>query len=185
MYHYGKRTKVRAICILKAGQVESDRGNMKTWHPCFFHFPSRPGGFPRISSTSLSIFIFTHIRTHILIRALASGVGFSIALSPFLNLRQGFFHPFIIVLLFCLFLTPHSKFLLSDWGDRNGLHYVCSFPPSLPLVSSCLTWLIRIGGGRVDGGAELLLACIAFAICDWEGCSGRIGRCICFFVFCR
>jgi len=77
----------------------------------------------------------------------------------------GFFFPL------CLFLIPHNKFLLSvpkfsllHLGDRDGLHYVCSLP--IPLVSSCLTWLIRAGGGRLDGGVELLLVCVALLFAD-------------------
>jgi len=89
---YRKQTKIRTICVSKMGQVGCNRRNTRSCHLCFFFYPA-VWIFFFISSSSLSIFIFTDIHAHILIWALASGVGSFLVLLPFLNLWEAFFFP--------------------------------------------------------------------------------------------
>jgi len=85
-----------------------------------------------IPSSSLSIFIFAGIHTHILIWALASGVGSFLVLLPFLNLWEALFFTL------CPFLITHDKLLLSTpkfslFHREDGwvaLYLLFTLPPS-------------------------------------------------------
>ena len=90
---YRKQTKIRTICVSKMGQVGCNRRDTRSCHLCFFFFYPAVWIFFFISSSSLSIFIFTDIHTHLLIWALTSGVGSFLVLLPFLNLWEAFFFP--------------------------------------------------------------------------------------------
>ena len=176
--------KIHTICVSKMARSEAIGGTRGVAIFCFLFFYPAAYVFFFISS-SLPIFIFTGIHTHVLIWALASGVGSFLVSLPFLNLWEVFF--------FCPFLFTHDKLLLSTpkvslfhWGD--GWVALCSFPSHL--FPSRLTWLIRTGVGRGYRGAELLFSLFFSTLLHWLQMGGGVVLdewmyMFSFFHFCR